>query len=133
MYTLMYIVGDSKTMLAVDFCKFHSPTVTDAYVENTSAMSPVLLKAWRAQKITSKGAFVKALLDAVGSAHVERLGYLLVHETLPVENIGHHHPQVKHLEELSDGGHLHQVSSTFIQAASVQVLQHGLEREQRVK
>lgn len=78
-------------------------TPTDAYMENTSTMRPVLLKVlngfeWLAQWFTSKGPFTETLLDAIGSADMEGLGDLLVHEALSVENIGHHHPQVKHLQ-----------------------------------
>lgn len=76
---------------------------------------------------TGKSALVEALLDAVGSAHVEGLGDLLVHETLPVEDVCHHHPQVKHLQQLCDGGHLHQISPGLVQTARVQVLEHRLE------
>ncbi len=66
-------------------------------------MAPMLLKVldstqWLAQWFTSKGPFVEALLDTVGSADMEGLGDLLVHEALSVEDICHHHPQVKHLE-----------------------------------
>lgn len=78
-------------------------------------------------QFTSKSPLVEALLDAVGSAHVEGLGDLLVHETLPVEHVRHHHPQVKHLQQLGDGGHLHQISPALVQAARVQVLKHRLE------
>lgn len=80
-----------------------------------------------APRFTSEGALVEALLDAVGSAHVEGLGDLLVHEALPVEDVGHHHPQVEHLQELCDGGHLHQISPALVEAARVQVLEHRLE------
>lgn len=51
-----------------------------------------------AQWFTSKSPFIETLLDAVGSADMEGLGDLLVHEALSVENIGHHHPQVEHLK-----------------------------------
>lgn len=80
-----------------------------------------------AQWFTSEGSLVEALLDAVGSAHVEGLGDLLVHETLSVEDISHHHPQVKHLQQLCDGGDLHQIPSALVQTARVQVLKHRLE------
>lgn len=73
---------------------------------------------------------METLLDAVGSADVESLGYLLVHEALPVEDVGHHHSQVKHFEELCDRGHLHQVPSALVQAACVQVLKYCLQPEQ---
>lgn len=82
-----------------------------------------------AQWFTSKGPFIETLLDAVGPADVESLGDLLVHEALPVENVGHHHAQVKHLEQLRDGSHLHQVPPALVQAARVQVLKHRLEPE----
>lgn len=99
----------------------------------TSTNPPALLRVLNgtesaAQQFTSKSSLVEALLDAVGSAHMEGLGDLLVHETLSVENICHHHPQVKHLQQLCDGGDLHQVSSAFVQTARVQVLKHRLEQ-----
>lgn len=47
---------------------------------------------------TSKCPLIETLLDAVGSADVEGLGDLLVHEAFSVQNIGHHHSQVKHLK-----------------------------------
>lgn len=101
----------------------------------TSTPTSMLLKALNgterlAQWFTSKGPLIETLFDAVGSAHMEGLGDLLVHEALPVENIGHHHPQVKHLEQLCDGCHLHQVASALVQAACVQVLKHRLRTEQ---
>lgn len=80
-----------------------------------------------AQRFTSEGSLVEALLDAVGSAHMEGLGDLLVHETLSVEDVCHHHPQVEHLQQLCDGGNLHQISSALVQTARVQVLKHRLE------
>lgn len=82
-----------------------------------------------AQQFTSKSSLVEALLDAVGSAHMEGLGDFLVHETLSVEDVCHHHPQVKDLQQLCDGGDLHQISSALVQTACVQVLKHRLEPE----
>lgn len=82
-----------------------------------------------ARWFTSKGAFVETLFDAVGPAHVEGLSDLLVHEALSVQDVGHHHPQVKHLKQLGYGGHLHQIPSALVQAACVQVLEHRLESE----
>lgn len=84
---------------------------------------------WSAQWFTSKSPFIETLLDAVGSADVKGLGDLLVHEALSVENIGHHHPQVKHLQQLCDGCHLHQIPSALVQTACVQVLKHRLKPE----
>lgn len=55
------------------------------------------LNGWHSG-FTSKCPFIETLLDAVGSADVEGLGDLLVHEALSVENISHHHAQVEHLE-----------------------------------
>lgn len=83
-----------------------------------------------AQWFTSKSPLIETLLDAVGSADVEGLGDLLVHEALPVENVGHHHPQVEHLKQLGDGGHLHQIASALVKAACVQVLEHRLKPDQ---
>lgn len=80
-----------------------------------------------AQRFTSEGSLAEALLDAVGSAHMKGLGDLLVHETLSVEDVCHHHPQVEHLQQLCDGGDLHQISSALVQTARVQVLKHRLE------
>lgn len=101
-------------------------------LSTTSTNTPALLRALNgtesaAQRFTSESSLVEALLDAVGSAHVEGLGDLLVHETLSVEDICHHHPQVKHLQQLRDGGDLHQISSALVQTARVQVLKHRLE------
>lgn len=79
------------------------------------------------QWFTSKSSLVEALLDAVGSAHMEGLGDFLVHETLPVEDVCHHHSQVKDFQQLCDGGDLHQISSALVQTARVQVLKHRLE------
>lgn len=98
----------------------------------TSTNTPVRLRAPNGTEsaalcFTSKSSLVEALLDAVGSAHVEGLGDLLVHETLSVEDICHHHPQVKYLQQLRDGGNLHQISSALVQAACVQVLKYRLE------
>lgn len=84
----------------------------------------------RGSVFTGEGALVEALFDAVGSANMEGLGDLLVHEALTVHDVLHHHPQVKHLQQLSDGGHLHQIPSTLIQTACVQVLQHRLNPQQ---
>lgn len=66
-------------------------------------MTPVLLKVLDgteclAEGFTSKCPFIQTLLDAVGPADVEGLGDLLVHEALSVQDIGYHHPQVKHLK-----------------------------------
>lgn len=72
-----------------------------------------------ALRFTSKCPLVEALLDAVGSADMEGLGDLLVHEAFSVQNIGHHHSQVKHLKQLCDGGDLHQIASALIQAACI--------------
>lgn len=83
-----------------------------------------------AQWFTSKSPLIETLLDAVGSADVEGLGDLLVHEALPVENVGHHHPQVEHLKQLGDGGHLHQIASALVKTACVQVLEHRLKPDQ---
>lgn len=80
---------------------------------------------------TGEGALVEALFDAVGSANMEGLGDLLVHEAFTVQHVGHHHPQVKHLQQLGDGGHLHQVPSALVQTACVQVLQHRLKPPHR--
>lgn len=78
----------------------NTQTPTDAYTEkiynDTNDVESIVLCL--AQWFTRKGPFIETLLDAVGSANVESLGDLLVHEALSVENIGHHHPQVKHLK-----------------------------------
>lgn len=79
---------------------------------------------------TSKSSFIEALFDSIGSADVEGLCDLLVHETLSVQNVGHHHPKVEHLKQLRNGGHLHQIASTLVQAACVEVLKHCLEMQQ---
>lgn len=97
--------------------------VTD-YNERTETKQGEL--ASRRGWLTGEGALVEALLDAVGAAHVEGLGDLLVHEALAVQDVGHHHAQVKHLQQLGDGGHLHQVPAALVQAARVEVLEHGL-------
>lgn len=47
---------------------------------------------------TSKCPFIEALLDAIGPSDMEGLGDLLVHEAFSVQNVGYHHPQVKHLK-----------------------------------
>lgn len=63
---------------------------------------------------TSEGAFAQALFDSVGPTHMEGFGDFLVHEALTVQHVGHHHAQIKDLQKLSNGGHLHQVTPAFI-------------------
>lgn len=98
----------------------HTPSTNSTNIHHEAS------GGWGGQ-FTSKSPLVEALLDAVGSAHVEGLGDLLVHEALSVEHVCHHHPQVKHLQQLGDGGHLHQVPPALVQTARVQVLKHRLE------
>lgn len=68
---------------------------------------------------TSEGSFIETLFDAVGSANMKGLGDFLVHEALSVQNIGHHHAQVKHLKQLCNGRHLHQITSALVQVSCV--------------
>ena len=59
---------------------------------------------------------------------MEGLGDLLVHEGLVVEDVGHHHAQIKDLKQLSDVGDVHEVSLILVQLPCVQVLENSLER-----
>lgn len=78
--------------------------------------------------LTREGSFGQALLDPIGASHVEGLGDFLVHEGLVVQDVGHHHAQVEHLQQLSDVRHLHQLLLSLVQLPRVQVSQHGPER-----
>lgn len=126
-FSLMTLIHTAHT------CKHPKKSMKKRLLMHTSSTNtPALRRVLNgtesaAQQFTSESSLVEALLDAVGSAHVEGLGNLLVHETLSVEDICHHHPQVKHLQQLCDGGDLHQISSALVQTARVQVLKHRLE------
>lgn len=72
--------------------------------------------------LTREGAFCQALFDPVSAAHVEGFGDLLVHEGFIVEDVRHHHAQVKHLQQLSDVGNVHQLLFMFIQLACICVV-----------
>lgn len=58
---------------------------------------------------------------------MERLGDLLIHEGFIVHDVLHHHPQVKHLQDLCDLGDLHQVLLLLVQLTRVEEAQDGAE------